>query len=422
MFGECNTLGPFPLEIWMLVCKKLADKISQEPRLHHARQGPSSDLKALCRVSKGISPEAERALFRSYDMRRLGTYGRIGMVDDGSGFRRHLRFLRTFLDRPQLSYVKEVSLNGPFDANLPDAILSRAVETYGRLAKRLGFEPAAFPLRAFPEAIFIDTEGTGRQPVELDSMLLLVLPLFPNLKSLTITANTSSGVPHWFDTLGRMREDGAIKPFGSVVDLRLGWNGMMGCYDLFPFGPLLASTPNVQTLQLWRCHAMKPNERFIEQAGLSAFPRNIKALEMHACLFDDSTIRFLLQSCPNLERFVYHSGGCAPLLELFRFPTTIIVGYRVTARQIFEALQAVKTTLKEIDIDLTTDCVGHEQGEPLTPADFDGFPFLERVRVARVGGTGAAAGGEDGVSPILSMGDNATNLGVEACVEVWPHR
>ncbi|KAK7968878.1 hypothetical protein PG988_007951 [Apiospora saccharicola] len=413
MSSQSTTLGPFPLEIWMLVCEKLADEISHDPRLHYTRRGPSSDLKALCRVSKGIFPEAERTLFRSYDMRRLGTYGCSGMMDDGSGFRRHLRFLRTFLDRPHLlSYVKEVSLNGP-----SDAMWSRAVETYGRLAKRLGFDPTTFPLRDAPEAIFADTERTGRQPVERDIMLLLAIALFPNLKSLNVTAITSTDdVPLWFDTLGRMREAGAVKPFDSVVDLKLGWDGEMGRYDLFPFGPLLASTPNVQTLQLWRCHAMKPNADFIEQAGLPGFPRNIKALEMHACLFDDSTIRFLLQSCPNLERFVYHSSGCEPL-RIPRWPTTNVAGYRVTARQIFETLQAAKMTLKEIDIDLTTDCLGHEQGEPLTPADFEGFPLLERVRVARVGGTGAAAG-EDEVSPILSIGDNATKLGVEACVEV----
>lgn len=415
MSSQSTPLGPFPLEIWMIICEKLADEISQEPHLHYTRRGPSSDLKALCRVSKAVSPEATRALHRNYVMRRIARAG--VLYDDGLGFRKHLHFLQTFLDRPHLlSHVKEVYLNGPFMWQWP-----RSVETYGRLAKRLGFDTAAFPLCYGALGLFTDAEGegTGRQPVEPDIMQLLVIPLFPNLRSLTITANGATNVRHWFDTLGRMREAGAVKPFDSVVDLRVGWDRLMGCYDLFHFGPLLASTPNVQTLQLWRCHAMRPNAVFTKQAGLPGFPRNIRALEMHACLFDDSTIRLLLQSCPNLERFVYHSEGCKPLWAP-RSPTANIPGYRVKARQIFEALQAVKTTLKEIDIDLTTDCVVHEQGEPLTPADFDDFPLLERVRVARVGGTRAAAG-EDEVSPILSIGDNAAKLGVEACVEICRH-
>lgn len=61
-----------------------------------------------------------------------------------------------------------------------------------------------------------------------------------------------------------MREAGAIKPFDSVVDLRLGWDGNMGCWCMCSFGPLLASTPNVQRLHLRQCYGMRPNESFIQ--------------------------------------------------------------------------------------------------------------------------------------------------------------
>lgn len=419
MSKECTTLGPFPLEIWILVCEKLADRLSQDPLLHYARQGPSSDLKALCRVSKAISPEAERALFRCYDIRRMWPDPWTGMLNDYEiGFKRHHRFLRTVLDRPHLlSHVQELSLNGPFIAYWP-----RPVEAYERLATRLGLDHRAFPLYASSGPHFTHStvgDTLAEHAVRLAVLLLLVIPLLPNLKSLAIAADGPTSVATCLDAFWRMREDGAIKTPDTVVDLRLGWDGDMRAGDLFTFGSVLAWNPNVQRLHLRRCHGMQPHgssPQFVRQAGAAGFPRDIEALELHACLFDAATVRLLLRSCPRLERFVYHSGGGQVLYHVA--DPMDHANLRATPRQILGALQGAKETLKEIDLDFTTEALAQLvlTEEPLTADDFDvdAFPVLKRARVAHGHGRVTFC--------IIIVGDDTADLGKGACCEKRPHR
>ncbi|KAK7923534.1 hypothetical protein PG985_007605 [Apiospora marii] len=424
--GRTTTLGPFPLEIWILVCETLADRISQDPELHYTKRGPASDLKALCRVSKGISAEAERALFRSHHISPYDFYWKGNPHEQG--FSRLLRFIRTVLDRPHLlSHVRELTLVGPLvELRLWPALL----ETYGRLAQRLGFDPTAFPLYSLngwqmegvdtvlrrmssPSWVNLDADGTRRQAVGPEILMFLVIPLLPRLKSLVFTAIKPAWPLPWLDMLGRMSKAGAIKPFDPIVDLRLAW---LGFNALDHFVILLALCPNVEKLALWRCNGTGSDEPpFIEQAGAPGFPRNIKTLEMHACVFREPVVRFLLRSCPNLERFVFHAGSYPAISNLP--PTTAIQGGNLlTARKILEALQDAKATLKEIDVDITRGWSYHEPGGPLTPADFDDFPVLERARVAHVG-EAADDNDADGKSTILSIGDNTAQLGVEACFQ-----
>lgn len=93
----------------------------------------------------------------------------------------------------------------------------------------------------------------------------------------------------------------------------------------------------------------------------------------------------------------------------------------ITARQILEALEGAKATLKEVGLGFAENFLPDGQGGPLKPADFDGFPALKRVRVARHDNLG------DGGSPILSIGDKTTELGLgrgecpEICSKPLPH-
>ncbi|KAK8087791.1 hypothetical protein PG997_002752 [Apiospora hydei] len=244
MSDESTTLGPFPLEIWSHICAQFADEISQDPSLRYrpCGGGPSLALMALCRVSKGVMQEAARVLFRSLD----STWDWRDEVGRGV-MRRQFRYLRFALDRPHvLSYVKEVSLNCWLLCD-DEKTYELVAEIHCRLASRLGFDPAAFPLQGKNFFRFYNNVRTQPDPVKPDALLLLALPLFPNLQALTISGTNCLTV------LPPLRAAGINKPFESIVDLTLGWDHheRYNKYEpyhrcmLDSFGPLLLLTPRL---------------------------------------------------------------------------------------------------------------------------------------------------------------------------------
>ncbi|KAK8055018.1 hypothetical protein PG993_000245 [Apiospora rasikravindrae] len=394
MSDESTSLGRFPLEIWSHICAQLANEISQDPSLHygHWPGDPSPALKALCRVSKGVSQEAERALFRSYDSRWL--YG----DERGGALRRHLHFLRTVLDRPHLlSYVKEVSLsNGLVYGRTTSELVA---ETYRRLAARLGFDPANFPLeekyiplRDYDPITIIEIDISTAmdnypmqpRPVRLDALLLLALPLFHNLQALTITASAKMFLQDWVAVFQPPQVAGTIKPFESIMDLTLDYGYYVeGNSLLDSFGPLLALTPRVERLRLRRCHHMNLDGAIRSSLIGQYFPRSVKSLEIDHGIYNHSGMIELLQCCSRLERFVYRSAGpdvmgyrCDPFSPFWSNPTE-----EVWKMGMVQALLSAKTTLKEVDLTFEEPRPDDEPDGQVTLADFAGFPALERLRV-----------------------------------------
>ncbi|KAK7941411.1 uncharacterized protein PG986_013798 [Apiospora aurea] len=349
MSDESTTLGSFPLEIWSHICAQLADEISQAPSLRYrpCGGGPSLALMALCRVSKGVSQEAARVLFRSLD----STWDWGDAKRDA--LRRHLRYLRFALDHPHvLSYVKEVFLS---DRVMHDdeKTYELVAEIYCRLASRLGFNPAAFPLEGKDGDFSLVHNNVRTLPdhVKRDALLFLALPLFPNIQALTISGTNCLTV------LPPLRAAGITKPFESIVDLTLGWD-----------------------------YHVRYN-KYGHYNDSQHFPRNVKSLDIDKCHFNYGGMSDLLRRCPRLERFVYRSAelGDSPLASVFhcqcRDPNVREREEEVSKRDLVDALRSVRTTLKEADLTFQLPRPRCEPGEQVTRADFAGFPVLETLRV-----------------------------------------
>ncbi|KAK8058488.1 hypothetical protein PG994_008936 [Apiospora phragmitis] len=361
---------PLPLKIWGVVCEQLADENFRKPgdptgMLTRNPADGRRTLLALCEVSRGIAQVAQPVLFRTYDF------------DDGrNDGKRHLRFLRSILDNQRLaSYVQAVILAHWINEIDADEL----AEVYSRIAARLGFDTGEHG----PE------DGIGI-PERIPAILLLLLPLLPNLKCLAVTTRHEE---HALELLGRLHQAGVIEPFASVVHLGLRHGDTEMGFDLLANSPLLALTPNATTLRLNQCRGVSSHEGDDDDGKVAqdmlqrCMPRGIKNLDLDYCNLEHLDVKALLACCPLLERFRYWSGG-ACVHEANR---------EVRNRQLVASLAPAKATLRRVELDFgmsdrepdDSDDDGDDDEDEdedeevdkdeLTQESFADFPVLERV-------------------------------------------
>ncbi|KAK8035231.1 hypothetical protein PG993_010226 [Apiospora rasikravindrae] len=361
-----------PLEIWGLVCEQLADENFREPgdptsTLVGNNAEARRALRALCEVSRGIAHVAQPALFRTYDFGEG--------LNDG---KKHVRFLRSVLDNARLAAsVRAVVL----DHWIHEIDADEQAEMYGRLADRLGFDTAVYPLGE------LERVGEHGLPQRVPTVILLLLPLLPNLQYLTMTTRHEE---HALEFLGRLHRAGTIRPFASVVQLGLCHGDTEMGFDVLTNGPLLALTPNVTTMRLTQCRGVGSDEaddngQAMQRKLQQCMPPGVRNLSLDYCNLEHPDLRALLACCPRLERFSYSSGGCS-VDEANR---------EVSNRRLVAALAPAKATLRrvaldfdyasrELDEDDDDEDDEDEDGDDankdeLTHESFADFPVLEKV-------------------------------------------
>ncbi|KAK8065869.1 hypothetical protein PG997_012616 [Apiospora hydei] len=326
-------------------------------------------LLTLCEVAKGIARVAQPVLFRTYDFGE----GR----NDG---KKHVRFLRSILDNPRLAASARAVM---LDHWVHDIDKDEQVEMYGRIADRLGFDTGAFPLDELEE------DGPHGLPQRVPTIILLLLPLLPNLQYLTVTTRHEE---HALEILARLHRAGAIQPFASVAQLGLCHSDTELGFDLLTNAPLLALTPNVTTMRLMQCRGVGSDEadndddkgQATAQRKLQrCMPRGVRNLSLDYCNLEHPDLRALLACCPRLERFAYSSGG------------SIVddANREVSNRRLVAALAPAKATLQRVELDFANawrepddddddgddDDDQDDDQDELTEESFAEFPVLEKV-------------------------------------------
>ncbi|KAK8004212.1 acyl-CoA N-acyltransferase [Apiospora arundinis] len=293
-------------------------------------------LKTLCKVSKGIAQVAQSVLFRWYNMTMF------------NGGKRHLLFLRSILDSPRLAAsVREVEI----EDNIEVLDEEERTRIYGRIADRLGFDTNTFPLATQQE------EADEREVSQTTpAIILLLLPLLPNLTYLTITGRHED---RSYDVLSRLHQVGHIKPLASVTQLGLHYNDTEMGFDLYLDSPILALTPNATTLNLSMCCGVGVDGEFIDGNNDD----------------EDEEGAALLACCPRLERFSYYSGG-AVVSE---------ANEEVDGHQVVAALAAsARATLKMVALDFQYSMHEYDdedEKEEIAQDSFAGFTVLEKAIV-----------------------------------------
>ncbi|KAK7923555.1 hypothetical protein PG985_007626 [Apiospora marii] len=247
--------------------------------------------------------------------------------------------------------------------------------TYKRLAGHIGVDTCLFPFN------FAELEPDTR-PAGLPGLLLLAIPLLPNLTALSVETGPNHTRP--FELLEKLHASGVIEPFWRVQDLTIEfpghWEG--GVTDLTRLAPLLALTPALTTLRLRACpgFAHMADEDYVD-AARRRMPPGLTALEVRDSYFNDETVGGLLGCCPSsgLARFTYQSVQ-------WTLPSAT-AGREVTPRQLVRRLLAHSpNTLREVELDYSRPGRqeydhgdGAEYEKKLTRADFAGFPALRTM-------------------------------------------
>ncbi|KAK8032287.1 hypothetical protein PG990_002021 [Apiospora arundinis] len=358
------------LEIWGVVCDQLSKENFRPPGSSEVKcdirklLSSRETLKTLCKVSKGIAQVAQSVLFRWYNMTMF------------NGGKRHLLFLRSILDSPRLAAsVREVEIEDNIEA-LDEEERTRI---YGRIADRLGFDTNTFPLATQQEEAD-EREVSDTTP----AIILLLLPLLPNLTYLTITGRHED---RSYDVLSRLHQAGHIKPLASVTQLGLHYNDTEMGFDLYLDSPILALTPNATTLNLSMCCGVGVDGEFIdgnnddedEEGAVplqqSCIPPSLRHLHLDYCNLGHRHLKALLACCPRLERFSYYSGG-AVVSE---------ANEEVDGHQVVAALAAsARATLKMVALDFqysVHEYDDEDEKEEIAQDSFAGFTVLEKAIV-----------------------------------------
>ncbi|KAK7934713.1 F-box-like domain-containing protein [Apiospora marii] len=374
-----------PLEIWGIVCEQLADEHFRQPGNPTSMStdnpaGRRETLLALCLVSKGVAQMAQRVLFRTYDFGEG--------LNDG---KKHLRFLRSLLDNARLAAAVRVVMLDHWICDI-EPHRDELVAVYGRVAARLGFDAAAFPVALDFE------ENEHGLATRVPAIMQLLLPLLPNLRYLSVTTRHEEDA---LKLLSDLREAGVLQPFASVERLTLRHGDTEMGFALLDCAPLLTLTPNATTLHLMQCRGVGGSEdgdggstdtdsedqkaAVLTNALRRCMPARIKTLDLDYCNLEHRDLRALLASCPRLERFSYYSGG-AIVDEANR---------EVGNRQLVASLAPAKATLRRVELNFEHSCRemsddddddedGYDDDEDgdgygLTQASFAEFPVLSRV-------------------------------------------
>lgn len=115
--------------------------------------------------------------------------------------------------------------------------------------------------------------GLGCETARLPGLLLLAIPLLPNLQVLDIEIRHTQ--THPFELLQQLHAHGVVEPFWRIKDLTLqffmGWT--LTGDPTRRLTPLLALTPKLNTLRLCSCPGFDVTDQGVIQAVRKRMPQ-----------------------------------------------------------------------------------------------------------------------------------------------------